>query len=109
MVKDVFYLETWSSPAVASPAAACCRLLSNLFRAAVARRDGPPRESLISLARRLFGPDGGFDLDVPERGTAPESVPPDFSIAEGDEHVERVRGPLCAKLRGRPLWTSSIG
>jgi plasmid stability protein len=55
-----------------------------LLRAAVARQDAPPRESLAALARRLFGPDGGIDLDIPPRGAAPDSIPPDFSGPEHD-------------------------
>jgi plasmid stability protein len=56
-----------------------------LLRAAVARQDAPPWENLVSLAHRLFGPDGGFDLDIPQRETAPESAPPDFLTAENGE------------------------
>jgi plasmid stability protein len=49
-----------------------------LLRAAIARQE-TPRESLTSLARRLFGPEHGADLALPPRGTAPASAPPDFS------------------------------
>jgi plasmid stability protein len=55
-----------------------------LLRAAVARQDAPPRENLVTLARRLFGPDCGADLDIPPRGAAPGRSPPDFSGAERD-------------------------
>jgi plasmid stability protein len=55
-----------------------------LLRAAVARQEAPPRENLVSLARRLFGPVGGIDLDIPRRGAAPASAPPDFSGPEHD-------------------------
>jgi plasmid stability protein len=50
-----------------------------LLRTAVARQEAPARENLVALARRLFGPEHGKDLDIPPRGTASESVPPDFS------------------------------
>lgn len=55
-----------------------------LLRAAVARQDSPPRENLATLARRLFGPTGGIDLDIPPREGAPERSPPDFSGPEHD-------------------------
>ncbi len=58
-----------------------------LLRAAVARQEAPPRENLVALARRLFGSEGGVDLDIPPRGTAPESAPPDFSGPEYDQPV----------------------
>jgi plasmid stability protein len=50
-----------------------------LLRTAVARQEVPARESLVTLAKRLFGPEYGVDLDIPSRGAAPESVPPNFS------------------------------
>jgi plasmid stability protein len=55
-----------------------------LLRAAVARQEVAPRENLVTLARRLFGPAGGVDLGIPPRGTAPESGPPDFSGPDHD-------------------------
>ena len=55
-----------------------------LLRAAVARQDAPPRENLVTLARRLFGSAGGADLDIPPRGAAPDSNAPDFSGPEHD-------------------------
>jgi plasmid stability protein len=55
-----------------------------LLRAAVARQEAPPRESLAVLAQRLFGPDHGTDLDLPPRGAAPACPPPDFSDAAYD-------------------------
>jgi len=55
-----------------------------LLRAAIARQEAPPRENLAALARRLFGPEYGADLDLPPRGAAPGSLPPDFSGAEYD-------------------------
>jgi hypothetical protein len=35
-----------------------------------------PATDLATLARELFGPEHGVDLDLPERGAAPE--PPSF-------------------------------
>jgi plasmid stability protein len=55
-----------------------------LLRAAVARQDAPPRENLTALARRLFGPTAGANIDLPPRGAAPKSDPPDFSGPEYD-------------------------
>jgi len=55
-----------------------------LLRAAIARRDAPPRDNLVTLARQLFGPEHGFDLDIPPRGSAPASCPPDFSSPDYD-------------------------
>jgi len=51
---------------------------------AVARQDSPPGEDLVTLARRLFCPDLGDDLDIPRRGAAPERSPPDFADFEDD-------------------------
>ena len=55
-----------------------------LLRAAVARQEAPARENLAALARRLFGPEHGADLDIPSRGSAPERIAPDFSGPEFD-------------------------
>jgi plasmid stability protein len=55
-----------------------------LLRIAVARQEAPRRESLTAVARRLFGPEHGVDLDIPPRGSAPSRVPPDFSGPEYD-------------------------
>ncbi len=49
------------------------------LRAGVARQEAEPRETLVQRARRLFGPEHGFDLEIPPRGAAPERLPPDFS------------------------------
>jgi hypothetical protein len=38
-----------------------------------------PREHLVDIARRLFGPEHGIKLDIPPRGAAPERPAPDFS------------------------------
>lgn len=54
-----------------------------LPRAAVARQETPPRENLVTLARRLFGSDHGADLEIPPRGFAVESCPPD---CRGTDH-----------------------
>ena len=53
-----------------------------LLRAAVARQEAPSHENLADLARRLFGPERGADLDIPPRGSGPNRVPPDFSGPE---------------------------
>jgi plasmid stability protein len=50
-----------------------------LLRAGVARQEAGSGETLVELARRLFGPEHGADLDIPPRGAAPRSPPPDFS------------------------------
>ena len=56
-----------------------------LLRVAVARQEAPEsEESLTDIARRLFGPDGGVDLDIPPRGSAPSRPPLDFSGPEWD-------------------------
>jgi len=55
-----------------------------LLRAAVARQDAPARENLAALAGRLFGPEHGAELEIPSRGSAPKSIPPDFSGPEFD-------------------------
>ena len=50
-----------------------------LLRAAVARQEAAPRENLVDIARRLFGPEHGIELDIPPRGTEPERPAPAFS------------------------------
>ena len=55
-----------------------------LLRTAVARQEAPPRENLVTLARRLFGPEHGVDLVIPPRGSPPGRRPPDFSGSEYD-------------------------
>jgi plasmid stability protein len=55
-----------------------------LLRAAVARQEAPPRENLVSLARRLFGREHGIDLELPPRGSVSEREPPDFSGPDYD-------------------------
>jgi antitoxin FitA len=58
--------------------------IKELLRGAVARQEAPARENLATLALRLFGPEHGADLDIPPRGSAPRSNPPDFSAREYD-------------------------
>jgi plasmid stability protein len=53
-----------------------------LLRLAVARQ--PPEESIVDVARRLFGPKHGFDLVIPPRGSAPERPLPDFTKLDAD-------------------------
>ena len=55
-----------------------------LLRTAVARQATAPRENIVDLARRFFGPEHGVDLDIPPRGSAPRSPPPDFSGPDYD-------------------------
>ena len=55
-----------------------------LRRAAVARQETPLRENLGALARRLFGPEHGADLDLPPRDNTMGRSPPDFSGPEYD-------------------------
>jgi antitoxin FitA len=54
-----------------------------LLREGVARQERAPRENLAELARRLFGPEHGADLDIPPRGRGPVRPAPDFSGARG--------------------------
>jgi plasmid stability protein len=53
-----------------------------LLRTAIARHELPLRENLAALARRLFGPEHGADLDIPPRGSGLNRLPPDFSGPE---------------------------
>ena len=56
-----------------------------LLRVAVAWQEAPERhETLTDIARHLFGPEGGVDLDIPPRGSVPSRPPPDFSGPEWD-------------------------
>ncbi len=64
-----------------------------LLRAAIARQEAPPRPSLTTLARELFGALAGVDLVIPERGTAPASTPPDFDRPEDGPKDARQQGP----------------
>jgi plasmid stability protein len=49
----------------------------DLLRAAIARQTR--EENVVDVARRLFGPKHGVDLDIPPRGNAPQRSPPDFA------------------------------
>ena len=53
-----------------------------LLRVAVARQETPEEQENLALS--LFGPDGGVDLDIPPRGSAPSRPPLDFSGPEWD-------------------------
>jgi plasmid stability protein len=44
----------------------------------------PERENIADAALRLFGPEHGFDLDIPPRGSARGRKPIDFSGPEFD-------------------------
>ena len=58
-----------------------------LLREAVARQSEP--EHLVDLARRLFGPEHGFDLDIPPRSGDLGRPPPDFD--ETDDPADTPR------------------
>jgi antitoxin FitA len=50
-----------------------------LLRSGVKRPDEPaPKESLVAVARRLFGPENGVDLELPPRDWREDRPPPDF-------------------------------
>lgn len=61
--------------------------LAQVLCAAVARQEAPTRENLAALARHLFGPEHGAELDILPLGRAPESIPPDFSSAECERSI----------------------
>ena len=52
-----------------------------LLRTSLARQESKPdtQENLADIARRLFGPQHGVDLDIPPRRAAEDRPPPDFS------------------------------
>lgn len=50
-----------------------------LLEAATETAPRPVGENIMAVARRLFGPANGFELDLPPRESAPERRPPDFS------------------------------
>lgn len=55
------------------------------LRRDVAREATPgKKESLVDIADRIFGPNGGFDLDLPPRGSMPGREPTDFSGPDYD-------------------------
>jgi plasmid stability protein len=55
------------------------------LRAAVARDAGQDRtESLMQIARRLFGPERGVDLELPSRSADAARPTVDFTAAEYD-------------------------
>jgi antitoxin FitA len=50
-----------------------------LLRTGVTRPDEPvPKESLVAMAQRLFGPENGVDLELPPRDWRTDRPPPDF-------------------------------
>jgi plasmid stability protein len=55
-----------------------------LRRADVLDDANAPQESLYDIARRIFGPARGVDLEIPPRGSSPSREPPDFSAPEFD-------------------------
>ena len=55
------------------------------LRAAIARDASQPGpESLMQIARRLFGPEHGVDLDLPPRDADIARLPVDFTAADND-------------------------
>jgi plasmid stability protein len=55
------------------------------LRLAVARDAASPKsESLLSIVTRIFGPEGGVDLDLPPRDAGGGRPPIDFSGPEYD-------------------------
>jgi antitoxin FitA len=50
-----------------------------LLRLGIARQEAGAGETLVELAQKLFGPEHGIDLDIPPRGAALGSLPPDFA------------------------------
>ena len=55
-----------------------------LLRLAVAKQAAAPRENIVDIATRLFGPKHGLELPIPPRGRAQARKPPDFSGPEFD-------------------------
>lgn len=55
-----------------------------LLRSAVARQETTSRENLADIASRLFGHEGGAELDIPPRGRAPVRAAPDFTDPKYD-------------------------
>jgi plasmid stability protein len=56
-----------------------------MLRGALAQDTGPKkRESIVDIANRIFGEDGGFELDIPPRSEELERPPVDFSGPEWD-------------------------
>jgi antitoxin FitA len=55
----------------------------DLLRAATARQTR--EENVVDMARRLFGPKHGVDLDIPSRGNAPQRPPPDFANPDSEQ------------------------
>lgn len=55
-----------------------------LLRSAVAQQSATPRENLVDVASRLFGPKHGTDLTIPPRGRIRRRNPPNFAAPEFD-------------------------
>jgi len=49
-----------------------------LIRLELARQSCLPSRNIADIARELFGPEHGFELDLPPRGSAPSRPPPEF-------------------------------
>ncbi len=54
------------------------------LRQSVAEPERRRPENIVDVARRLFGPDNGVDLDLPLRNAERERPPVDFSGPEYD-------------------------
>lgn len=55
-----------------------------LPRTGPARQEATPRENLVDIAQRLFGPNHGVELDIPPRCLTQHRQPLEFSGAEYD-------------------------
>lgn len=74
-----------------------------LLRVAVARQDAPERhETLTDIARQLFGPEGGVDLDLPPRDADQDRPPLDFSGPEWAGFDRPAEGTHGAPAGGEP-------
>lgn len=60
-----------------------------LLRSAVARAQEPAGEGLVAIAHRLFGPEHGFDIDLPPRDVSAGRRVPDFSGEEFDPPTDK--------------------
>jgi hypothetical protein len=71
----------------------------------VARQETLSQEKPVDIVRRLFGPEHGIGLDIPQRGASSKRPPPDFSGGR----LKRTGRPLAeaaavprARARDRP-------
>jgi len=59
-------------------------LHGRLKASAAARQEVTRRENVVSLAKRLLGPEMGLDLGIPRRDLGRERSPPTYSEGGGD-------------------------